>query len=330
MFRHRFAALLLACLAPFLAVHAQDVARGQQLYRQWCTACHAADPSQDRPAAIANNPEALELAIFAQPAMRFLGAVLSDADVRDLAAYVGSVVNPGGSVQPQLGWYGNPAESGRGFFYERRGDAIYMAGFHYEADGRADWFVVPGFVSANRFAAAMVELAGGQTLTGPYRAPAATPSPGFVQLGFGADASAMTMTWPGGVTPLQRFPFGSDGSVQAPQAGAPESGWWWNPAESGRGFAIEFQGGNVFVCGFMYDDAGLPIWYLTAGAMQTPTRYAGNWQRFANGQAMGAPHRAPVVSVPDAGSVVLEFSDARNGTLTLPDGRRVAITRFLF
>ena len=64
--------------------------------------------------------------------------------------------------------------------------------------------------------------------------------------------------------------------------------------------------------------------------MQTPTRYVGTWQRFANGQAMGAPHRTPIVSVPDAGRVTLEFMDARNGTLTLPDGRAVPITRFLF
>ena len=320
---------LLLLLAPFSAAHAQNVARGQQLYAQWCTACHAADPRADSPRLVSNNPAALEIAIASRSQMRFLGPALSNADVADIAAYIGSVVDPQSTVLPQLGWYWNPVESGRGFFYERRGTAIYMAGFHYESDGRADWFVVPGYVESGRFAAAMVELSGGQTLTGPYRAPQPTPSPGFAQLA-PVSTTAMTLTWPGGVTPLVRFPFGNDGTVQAPQAGAPESGWWWNPAESGRGFAIEFQGSNVFVCGFMYDDAGLPVWYLTAGAMATPTRYEGAWQRFANGQASGGPWRAPIVVQPDAGAVVLSFTDPRNGTMTLPDGRAIPITRFLF
>ncbi len=320
---------LLGFLSVAGAAHGQNVTRGGELYAQWCVACHGPDPSVGSPRVVANNPNALALAINAQGQMRFLGAVLSSADINNIAAYVGSVVAPGSNVQPELGWYWNPVESGRGFFYERRGDSIYLAGFHYESDGRADWFVVPGVVSGGRFAAAMVELANGQTLTGPYRAPQSTPSPGFAQLTFGS-TDAMALTWPGGVTPLVRFPFGSAGRVEPPQAGAPESGWWWNPAESGRGFAIEFQGSNVFVCGFMYDDAGRPIWYLTAGAMATPTRYTGVWQRFANGQAMGAAWRQPTLVEANAGTVTLTFTDARNGTLTLPDGRTIPLTRFLF
>ncbi|HET9484205.1 MAG TPA: c-type cytochrome [Xanthomonadales bacterium] len=323
------ALLLMVLLATAAPAPAQDVARGKLLYAQWCTACHASDPSADRPRLASNNPDALELAIASRPEMRFLGAVLTAADIDDIAAYIGSVVDPQSGVRPATGWYWNGAESGRGFFYERRGDAIYLAGFHYESDGRADWFVVPGYVQAGRFAAPMVELAGGQTLSGPYRAPAETPSPGFAQLTFVA-SDALTLTWPGGVTPLRRFPFGNDGTVQAPQADAPESGWWWNPAESGRGFALEFQGTNLFACGFMYDEAGLPVWYLTAGEMATPQRYEGTWQRFANGQAMGAPWRAPIVTDSDAGAVTISFTDPRNGTMTLPDGRTIPITRFSF
>jgi hypothetical protein len=31
----------------------------------------------------------------------------------------------------------------------------------------------------------------------------------------------------------------------------PENGWWWNPAESGRGFNIETQNNTVFVATFV-------------------------------------------------------------------------------
>lgn len=320
---------LLASFLHLAFASAQDVARGQQLYAQWCTACHASDPAADRPRVVANDPAALELAIATRPEMRFLGAVLTRGDVEAIAAYVGSVVDPSSLIRPATGWYWNAAESGRGFFYERRGDAIYFAGFHYEGDGRADWFVVPGFVTAGRFAAPMLELAGGQTLTGPYLAPIPTPSPGFAQL-TAIDPASMTLTWPGGVTPLVRFPFGPAGAVASPQPGAPESGWWWNPAESGRGYALEIQGANLFLCGFMYDESGHPVWYLTAGAMATPTRYVGAWQRFADGQAPGAPWRTPRIVDADAGAIEIEFTGAQHATMTLPDGRRIPIERFLF
>ena len=34
------------------------------------------------------------------------------------------------------------------------------------------------------------------------------------------------------------------GLAGPPLAGQPENGWWWNPAESGRGFFIEWQNGQ--------------------------------------------------------------------------------------
>ena len=39
------------------------------------------------------------------------------------------------------------------------------------------------------------------------------------------------------------------------------SGWWWNPAESGRGFFVERQNGLACVTCFGYDDEGNPTWH---------------------------------------------------------------------
>ena len=63
--------------------------------------------------------------------------------------------------------------------------------------------------------------------------------------------------------------------------------------------------------------------------MTTPTSYRGEWFRFADGQAMGAAYRPATLVDAHAGIVAVEFSDARNGTLTLPDGRTIPITRFV-
>ncbi|MCM2326529.1 MAG: hypothetical protein NDI88_01435, partial [Lysobacter sp.] len=36
------------------------------------------------------------------------------------------------------------------------------------------------------------------------------------------------------------------------EPGPPETGWWWNPAEDGRGFSLEVQGNNIFFAAFLY------------------------------------------------------------------------------
>ena len=41
------------------------------------------------------------------------------------------------------------------------------------------------------------------------------------------------------------------------------SGWWWNPAESGRGFFLEFRNDQVCAACCLYGDDGLPTWLAT-------------------------------------------------------------------
>ena len=176
----------------------------------------------------------------------------------------------------------------------------------------------------------------GQTLTGAYKAPVLTTSPGTVTLSF-TSATTATLTWPGGSVPLARYVYGGTG------AGFPENGWWWNPAESGRGFSVEIQGNTLFLAGYMYDASGNPIWYISAGPMTSMTTggiyggemtttwsYTGALQQYANGQAIGAPYTQPTLVNPNVGTITVLFNDPENGVLTLPDGRQVPFTRFVF
>ena len=321
------AVLILALASPALARAAADVENGRTLYQFYCAVCHGSNPAASEPVGVAYDPAGLTFAIGKQVQMQFLASVLSAEDIVDVTEYIGSVAAPR-NVSPQTGWYWNAAESGRGFFVEKNGANVFMAGFQYDTTGRASWFTSQGAVASSKTFAPMSMFANGQTLTGAYQPPQALASPGSVGLTFTASTAA-TMSWPGGTTQLARFPF-AGAQVVAPQSGAPESGWWWNPAEPGRGYAIEFQGNAIFVCGFMYDGAGNPVWYLINGTMATPTHFEGGWMQFANGQAMGAPYRAPQLVNANVGSAVLDFTDARNGTLTLPDGRKIALTRFVF
>ena len=197
-----------------------------------------------------------------------------------------------------------------------------MAGYLYEADGRATWFTAAGPMSGSSFTGDMTSYRAGQTLTGPYTAPSTTQSPGRLTIVFTAGDRA-TLTWPGGTTALTRFAFGSVG------AGAGENGWWWNAAEPGRGFSIETQGSAVFMAGFMYDASGNPVWYASQGTLAGST-YTSTWLTYANGQTLTGPYKAPSVVFTPAVPVTVAFTGSRTATLTLPDARALALTRFEF
>jgi hypothetical protein len=84
------------------------------------------------------------------------------------------------------------------------------------------------------------------------------------------------------------------------------------------------------MAGYMYAAAGAPIWYLTAGPMTTSSTYTGSLQQYAMGQSIGGPYHQPLLVNANVGTITIVFTDAMTGTLTLPDGRQVAITRFAF
>ncbi len=232
------------------------------------------------------------------------------------------------AVSPQTGWWWNPVESGRGFFVERQGTRLFFAAYLYADTGNALWTISVGpMASSSTYQGMLLMFAGGQTLAGPYQAPTPGPSLGAISLQF-SDATHATLTWPGGTVPIQRFDYA--GLATPVLAGAPETGWWWNAAESGRGFSLEVQGSTLFIAGYMYDVTGNPIWYISVGTMTNAGLYQGNWMQFANGQTLTGPYRPPSVVSGNVGALTLQFSDRQNGMLTLPDNRMIPITRFPF
>ena len=230
------------------------------------------------------------------------------------------------STGPQPGWWWNPAQSGRGFTIEVRGNNLFMAGYLYADDGRATWLVSGGpMTNVSTYSGPLMAFGNGQTLTGPYKSNTPTNlNVGSITLQF-SDASHGTLTWPGGTMPIERFPFGS-----GTPSFQPESGWWWNENESGRGFAIEVQGNSLFMAGYMYDSGGNPIWYVSPGSMTSPTLYQGSWLQFANGQTLTGTYKAPSQPPASVGAVALQFTSTTTAILTLPDGRQIPLTRFLF
>ena len=231
---------------------------------------------------------------------------------------------------PQTGWWWNPQEPGRGFSIEVQGNRLFYAAFHYDAGGRATWNVSPGTTSldGSYFASDFYSVVGGQTLGGAYKAPSAAKA-GSIALVF-ADASHGTMVWPGGTVPIERMNLVPGGLGAPLQAGVPESGWWWNPSESGRGFFIEWQSGYADLAGYMYDDAGNPVWYITVDATPDPRSLSGSWWSYANGQSMGGAFKPASQTSNNVAPVTVQFSAPDTAVMTLPNGRTTTLVRQRF
>jgi hypothetical protein len=234
-------------------------------------------------------------------------------------------------IAPAAGYWWNPAEGGRGFVIEIQGTQMFMAGFLYAANGEATWVASSGpMASPSQFSGPLITDSGGQTLTGAYKgAPTSTTPLGAITINFSSNTQA-TLAWPGGTIPIQRFDFGPGGASAQQNPANPQTGWWWNAGEGGRGFAIELQGGSMYFAGYMYDASGNPTWYLASGNMTNPTLFQGQWQQYGGGQTLTGVFRPASVINAAAGAVTLQISDPSDATLTLPDGRQIPLTRFNF
>ncbi|MEY2953110.1 MAG: hypothetical protein RLZZ401_1197, partial [Pseudomonadota bacterium] len=73
----------------------------------------------------------------------------------------------------------------------------------------------------------------------------------------------------------------------------PQNGWWWNPAESGSGYAIEQQGNQLFMAGFMYEASGASTWYVSTLTRQSQGSYSGAMTRYSGGQTLLGAYQSP-------------------------------------
>ena len=81
---------------------------------------------------------------------------------------------------------------------------------------------------------------------------------------------------------------------------------------------MEVQGDTLFIVGFMYDDAGNPLWYFSAGKMASETEYQGSLLQFSNGQTLTGTYHPP--GPPAAiGLLDVEFTAIDEATFTFSE-----------
>lgn len=135
---------------------------------------------------------------------------------------------------------------------------------------------------------------------------------------------------------LALLALGLAGLAPAAHAFQPESGVWFNPAESGRGMTLEIQDNILIFSGYLYEADGDPIWYTSAGpltytynnqgALQSVS-YSGVLDGYRNGQCLGCTYRAPSVLPSAGGSITINFRTEIEANLTW-GGVTIPIERF--
>ncbi|MDH5265081.1 MAG: hypothetical protein OEX21_10055 [Betaproteobacteria bacterium] len=109
----------------------------------------------------------------------------------------------------------------------------------------------------------------------------------------------------------------------------PQTGWWWNPQEAGRGFSIEAQGNNLFMATYLYDVSGRSTWHVAVGPTSlNGSLFTNTLLSFGGGVTLGGSYRGNS-RLADAGPITMTFDDGQHGTLVWPGGT-VAIQRYGF
>jgi alpha-tubulin suppressor-like RCC1 family protein len=120
----------------------------------------------------------------------------------------------------------------------------------------------------------------------------------------------------------------SGNSVTGPVTGViPATGWWWNPAEPGRGFMIEVQNGQLFMATFLYAFSGEATWFGSGPNGYGSGVYTGQLNLYGGGQTLNGTYQPATLVGGSFGTITIDFSSATTGSITWPEGT-IPIERF--
>ena len=231
------------------------------------------------------------------------------------------------------GWYWNAAEPGTGFVVEAQGEQAFVGFFMYEAGtGKPVWYAAYGaFFADDRgnhyFFGDLRRYANGQSISATSVPPGGSSvSLGPVSINF-PFAGGAAVSLPGGRTiAATRFFFGGNGPAVLPRAHQPETGWYWNPNEGGRGYAIEVQNDQLYMAMFHYNEDGSPTWHIVKGDLSTGVLTA-PFTAYDGGQSLASAF-VPGGTESLRGAYTVSFRNACAGQVQRAGAPATAIRRF--
>lgn len=126
---------------------------------------------------------------------------------------------------------------------------------------------------------------------------------------------------------LAKYPATAAADTPSP---VPQTGWWYNPAQTGRGLAIEYYpaSGKIFLGVFGYGPGGAATWQVGVCSYDVAARTcSGKLDTYENGATLTELTHATATPTAGAGPFTLSFADSRNGTVTWTN-EQFPITRF--
>lgn len=104
----------------------------------------------------------------------------------------------------------------------------------------------------------------------------------------------------------------------------PQAGLWWNPDESGSGYALDYKHGVLVVTTYSYRTDGSAQWYLTSGPVVNNV-FTATLDKYTNGQCISCPYTGRPAGGTNDGSMTITFNNETSATVKLPGGREFHI-----
>ena len=100
----------------------------------------------------------------------------------------------------------------------------------------------------------------------------------------------------------------------------PQAGLWWNPDESGSGYALDYKHGVLVVTSYSYKADGSAQWYLTSGPIVNNV-FTASLDKYVNGQCISCSFTGRPSGPTSDGSMTITFANETSATVKLPGGR---------
>jgi len=253
---------------------------------------------------------------------------------------------------PESGFWYTSTAGGRGFGMEVQGSSMFIGIYTYDSSGADIWYVGSCTLGTTTCAGTLQSYSGGTTLANlgiAASTPASAASPGTFSVTFSSTTAATVTITPGSGTAatyaLSRYPINGTAVVSAP-SWAPASGWWWSADYPGTGWFIESQDSVVqngatyarlFAVGYAYGSTGgtgRANWYVGSGlygqTSSTVSLFSGSLSEYVNGPTLTGGAAAALALFADRGTTTIQFTSSTTATVTLPNGRQIAIQRYTF
>lgn len=105
-----------------------------------------------------------------------------------------------------------------------------------------------------------------------------------------------------------------------PPALTPQVGLWWNPNESGSGYALDYKHGVLVVTVYSYAPNGAPQWYLASGPL-SGTTFTSTLDKYVAGQCIACSYAGRPTNIGNDGAITIDFSSPTSATVFLPGNR---------